>query len=250
MKKIITLLLVTFTNLMIAQSTGVDQVFLNSQTTITGCNTIDFGTVTNNNMTFYYTLTNAGQPSGTLFVKFKYSNSTNATNLTQQNIQSTNWSNGTAQSTIACSLSASEIQVTGSTIYLEFVSNSGVITTGTCIFQLTKTPVPTFTLSPTSLSLICGDMSSRTFTVTPANIPIGANVTYDWSYSGWDFVSQTANSYTLKPSSATALPSSVDVTPRINGVAQDYKSCTVSRATFGVASMSITGEEYVCNTGI
>lgn len=246
MKKIITLLLVAFTNLMLAQSTGVDQVFLNSQTTITGCNTIDFGTVANNNMTFYYTLTNAGQPTGTLFVKFKYSSSTNATNLTQQNIQSTNWSGGTAQSTIACSLSASQIQVTGSTIYLEFVSTSGVITTGACIFPLKKTPQPTFSFTPTNVSIPCGSTSPVTFTVTPSNIPSGASVTYNWSYSGWSLISQTATSRTLQPSPGTSLPSTVSVTPSINGVAQNSRTSTVSRPAF-TSSATITGSNSICS---
>lgn len=245
MKKIITLLLVAFTNLMLAQSTGVDQVFLNSQTTITGCNTIDFGTVANNNMTFYYTLTNAGQPTGTLFVKFKYSSSTNSTNLTQQNIQSTNWSGGTSQSTIACSLSASQIQVTGSTIYLEFVSTSGVITTGACIFPLTKTPTPTFAFTPTSTSIACEDTNTRTFTVSASNIPNGQTPIYQWSYSGWTLISSTSTSRTLQPSSGNILPSDVSVSPSINGVAYPSMTCTITRVPFS-SSATINGGNSIC----
>lgn len=130
-----------------------------------------------------------------------------------------------------------------------FRSNSGEEYQTTCSFTITKTPVPSFTLSPTTLSLICGDTSSRTFTVTPSNIPSGATVTYDWSYNGWTPNGPSSNSITLTPSSATALPSSVVVTPRINGIAQDYKSCIVSRAPFSANSYSISGEEYVCSTG-
>ncbi|MGL2993089.1 T9SS type A sorting domain-containing protein [Flavobacterium sp. TSSA_36] len=198
-------------------------------------------------MTFYYTLKNSGQPSGILYVKFKYSSSTNATNLSQQNIQSTNWSGGIVQSTIACSLNSSEIQVTGSSIYLEFVSTSGVITTVTCTSPLTKTPPPSFSFTPTSLSLPCGDTNPRIFTVTPANIPSGATVTYQWSYSGWSEISSTSISKTLQPNSGTSLPTTVSVNPYINGVAQATKTCAVTRSTF-TSIASITGNSNLCTS--
>jgi hypothetical protein len=119
-------------------------------------------------------------------------------------------------------------------------------------WESNKVPIlkqATFTLSPTSLSLSCGDTSSRTFTVTPANIPGGATVTYQWSHPNWTQIGLSNNSITLIPSSATALPSNVVVIPIINGVSQPSKSCTVSRAPFSANSYSISGEEYVCSTG-
>lgn len=108
-------------------------------------------------------------------------------------------------------------------------------------------PPPSFTLSPISVSLTCGDTSSKSFSVTPANIPIGANVTYSWSHSGWSLVSSTGTSRTLQPNSGTALPSSVSVTPYINGVAQATKTSTVSRAPF-TSSLTILGPTSLCNS--
>ena len=107
---------------------------------------------------------------------------------------------------------------------------------------------PTFTLNPTTLTLPCGDTSSKTFTVTPSNIPSGANVTYQWSHPGWNTVSSTSNSRTLQPTSGSSLPSTVTVTPYINGVAKPSMSCSVSRAAFSSIA-TISGNNYVCDTG-
>ena len=45
------------------------------------------------------------------------------------------------------------------------------------------------------------------------------------------------------------MPSSVSVTPFINSVAQTTKTSTVSRASFTAGSLSISGNNYVCDTG-
>jgi len=108
--------------------------------------------------------------------------------------------------------------------------------------------VPSFSFSPKYLSLSCGDTSSRTFTVTPANIPSGATVTYQWNYTGWSLISSTATSRTLQPSSGTVLPSNVSVTPYIDDEAQLSKTCFVSRAPFST-SATITGSSVLCSTG-
>ncbi len=116
------------------------------------------------------------------------------------------------------------------------------------IFEIA--PPPSFTFSPTSLGLACGDTSSQTFTMTPANIPSGANVTYLWSYSGsWSgTVNSSMSSVTLTPNSVISLPSTVSVTPYIDGVAYSSKSCTVSRSPIA-SSGSISGNTTVCTTG-
>lgn len=106
-------------------------------------------------------------------------------------------------------------------------------------------PPPSFSLSPTTLSLGCGDVSQRTFTVTPSNIPSGAIVTYNWSHPGWTLVSSTTTSRTLVPTSSTILPSNVTVTPSINGVSQPTKTCVVTRANFSNTA-SIDGANIIC----
>lgn len=147
-------------------------------------------------------------------------------------------------------LYASDYSVNSSDNYL--MANV-VKTTGNVQYQSNKIYIkkdPVFTLTPPTVSIPCGDTSARTFTVTPANIPAGANVTYQWSYNNWTELSgSTTTSRTLQPSSGSVLPSSVSVTPYINGVAQTTKTSTVSRASFTAGSLSISGSNYVCDTG-
>lgn len=108
-------------------------------------------------------------------------------------------------------------------------------------------PPPSFTLFPTTLALSCSDASSRTFTVTPANIPSGAVVTYQWSHNGWSQISATSTSKTLQPNSGTTLPSSVTVTPILNGVVQPTKTATVTRSAL-TSSATISGSRTVCSS--
>ncbi len=108
-------------------------------------------------------------------------------------------------------------------------------------------PPPSFTLSPTTQSLACGDTSAKTFTVTPANIPSGANVTYTWSYNGWSVISSSATSKTLQPNPGSGLPSNVSVTPYVNGVVQPTKTCIVTRAPY-TSSYSISGAGSLCSS--
>lgn len=105
---------------------------------------------------------------------------------------------------------------------------------------------PTFTLSPTTQNLACGDSSSKSFTVTPANIPSGATVTYQWSNSGWSgAVNSSMSTVTLTPNSGTTLPGSVSVTPYINGVAKPTLTCAVARSPFN-PSYTLTGNTQGC----
>ncbi len=223
--------------------TKIDEVRVNNQTTVTNCNTINFGTVVNNSLTFYYTLTDVSSPSGTLRIYLKSSSSSGGTVLNTQNIQTVNWSGGSYSSTIACSINETNVQVSGSSIYIEF-ETSGNIKTKSCDYPIIKTPTPSFTLSPTTLSLACGTTSARTFTVTPANIPSGANVAYSWSYNDWSGNS-TSSSITLTPSSANFFPSNVSVTPFINNVAQATRTCVVSLSPF-TSSATISGATNIC----
>ena len=163
-------------------------------------------------------------------------------------IQESFWSTSqpnTYSSTSAFTINSSEFNVSGGTLFVVFKSNSGVEYQTTCSFTITKTPPPSFTLSPTTLSLPCGDISQKTFTVTPANIPAGANVTYNWSHPGWTLVSSTATSRTLVPISGTITPSNVTVTPSINSLSQPVLTSIISRAPL-VNNASISGADVVC----
>ena len=233
--------------------TKIDQISVNNQQYVNNCSTIDFGTTTNNSLTIYFTLTkptNQAVGEGKLRFMLKYSNSSIGDMITEIPIQSISWSNNTQFThVIGGNISSSSIQISGSSIYIEYESGSGS-KYPSCEYPIIKTPQPTFTLSPSTLSLPCGDTGSRTFTVTPANIPAGANVSYSWSHPGWALVSSTATSRTLQPNSGTTLPSNITLTPSINGIVQATKTCVVSRAPFNTSTLSISGNNYVCDTGI
>ncbi len=109
-------------------------------------------------------------------------------------------------------------------------------------------PPPSFTFSPTSISLACGDTAARTFTVTPANIPSGAVVSYNWSAVGWTEVGSTTNSRTYQPSSVSILPATIGVFPFIDGVLQPTQICTVTRAPF-TSTAAISGANTICTVG-
>lgn len=112
--------------------------------------------------------------------------------------------------------------------------------------NITISKEPKFTLSPTTLALSCDDTNVKNFTVTPSNIPAGATVTYQWSFSGWSGTATSSmSSVNLTPISGTTLPSSVTVTPFINGVAKPSMSCIVSRGSFN-PNYTITGNNQGC----
>jgi hypothetical protein len=150
----------------------------------------------------------------------------------------------TRSTSASFSINSSDFNASGGTLFVVFKSSGNIEYTSTCIFTITKTPLPSFTLSPTTLNLTCGDTNSRVFAVTPANIPSGANVTYQWSYSGWSLVSSTETSRTLQPISAN--PGSVIVTPSINNTQQLSKTCSVSLAPF-TSPATITGQTGICS---
>lgn len=230
-------------------TTSIDDVLVNSQTTVTSCNTIDIGTTSNNSLNFFYKLQKSSASycsNGNLKIMLKYSSSTYASQRGADIIiQSTSWdSNNIAQGYISCNFSAIEVQVSGSTIYLEYIDCNNN-KTRSCEYPIIKTPPPSFSLSPNSLSISCNEISPKIFTVTPANIPPGANVSYNWSNIGWSLVSSTVNTRTLQPTSGTSLPSAVSVTPYINGVAQPILICQVSRATFNPI-LTISGNPNLC----
>ncbi len=167
-------------------------------------------------------------------------------------IQETFWNqpssgNGTYSTTASFSINSADFNASGGTLFVVFKSSGGTEYRSTCNFTITKTLLPSFSFSPTNLSLSCGDTSARTFTVSPANIPSGSTVTYQWSYSGWSLVASSTNSITLTPNSVTSLVSNVTVYPFINGVSQPTKTCTVNIVPFTTSAI-ITGIDLFCNT--
>lgn len=228
-------------------TTTIDQIFVNSQTTVTNCSTINFGSTQSNSLTFYYTLSKGSSQAvgdGTVTIYLKFSSSSNPTLKTSVNIPASFWSPTQYQNTIACNIAESEVQVSGSSIYIEFNNGSQY---KSCEYPITKTQVPIFTLSPISTTVGCGSTSQYTFSVANVyNSP--GTLTYLWSTSGWSgTVNSSLSSVTLTPSSLTSLPSNVTVTPYLNGVAQPTKTCTVTRAPFS-SNATISGSSTLCSS--
>jgi hypothetical protein len=225
----------------------------NGQSTISpaNCGNIDLATSTSTSINLGINLSKPnGQVVGLsdLRVYTQKSSSDSRVERSWVQIQESFWTTSqpnTYSTTASFSINSSDFNVSGGTLFVVFKSSGNVEYQTACSFTITKTPLPSFSLSPTTTSFACGDTSSRTFTVTPSNIPSGASVTYQWSYSGWTLISQTATSRTLQPSSATSLPSTVTITPFINGVAQNSRTSTVSRPAF-TSSANITGNNSIC----
>lgn len=233
----------------------------NGQSTsyITGCGNIDLASSTSTiiNMTInidtYQSVINNSQSD--LYIYTKKSFSAVRTQSYSKNIPSTNWIPGYAANTltysipVSFSINAADFDATGGTLFMVFVSPSGTEYTSSCTFTITKTPPPSFTLAPTSLGLVCGETTPRTFSVTPVNIPSGSSVTYNWNIgTGWSgTVNSSMSSITLTPTSTSSVPSSISVTPYLNGVAQPAKSCVVSLAPFTVSNSINTGS--ICTVG-
>lgn len=145
-------------------------------------------------------------------------------------------------------INAADYNQTGGTLFLIFKSPGGSEYRFPCTIPIIKAPSPSFTLTPTTVSLACGDTAARTFTVTPANIPPGITPSYIWSAPGWTQVGPATTSATFQPSSGSILPSAISVTPIINGVLQPPQTCTVSRAPF-TSNAAISGASAICTIG-
>lgn len=197
--------------------------------------------------------TNMSVGNGFIKIYTKKSSSDNEIQQgTSETVLSISWGgNETTESyftSFSVPLDASDYNTNGGKFFARYISSSDT-EYNSCQYSIEKDEVPTFTLSPSSVTLSCGSTSSRTFTVTPANIPSGANVTYAWSFNGWSPVSSTTTSRTLEPNSGVNLPSNVSVTPSINGVAQTTQTSTVSRGDFSPTNYQITGDNSVCDIG-
>lgn len=185
-----------------------------------------------------------------LKILLKYSTSTSGSQRANVIIQSGSWANNNTEfiGTITCNISESEIQVSGSSILIECTTDSSV-KTSSCEYPLKKTPTPTFTISPASVSIPCSSTAPVTFTVNNVyNSP--GTLSYYWSVSGWkkdgvavNTFTTTTNTVNLVPNSFS--PSNIYVWPVLNGVTQAQKMTTVSLAPF-TNSLSITGNNAIC----
>ncbi len=259
MKKLYLSLVVCLINLSINAQTGfsIDSspiILLNNQYTFYNCAPIDFGTTTPNTLSFDYTLKRSNDlpyGKGTLSIILKYDNATQY-NLVSKQINDFDWYQTTTSGSIPpCTISASQLQQTGSKIYLRFITDNGVYAADSCLTPISKStapPPPSFTLSPPNMGIACSNIINGSYSliVNPSNIPSGANLTYSWTYPGWSGNPSTTNTiYLTLPNGGVNLPGTISVTPILNGVPQTTLYCTIHRADFYSNAM-ITGPVGQC----
>lgn len=146
-------------------------------------------------------------------------------------------------------INSSDFDNSGGSLFGVFKSSGNIEYQTECNYSIIKTLSPSFSLNPSNISLACGDTSSKTFSVSQANIPSGSTVTYQWSYNGWfGNVNTSMSSITLSPTTGNSLPSIVSVTPYINGVAKPTLTCLVSRAPLSTTA-TISGSDSICSPG-
>ncbi len=117
-----------------------------------------------------------------------------------------------------------------------------------------ETPPPiSFSLSPTSVSKLCGTALSQTFTANATYIPPGASVSYLWnlgsSSNGWLYngsaapqtITTSGNTLSLTADACGTTPSNVSATATVNGT--NYSAGTV---TLSSPAFSISGAPYIC----
>ncbi|WP_309614210.1 hypothetical protein [Flavobacterium sp.] len=250
LKNIIAICLLMYTITTYSQvNVAVSGMTYISGTPISNCGNIDFGTNPTVRVQFGITLTKPTNQVVGVSNLYVYSIGSSGSRIERKNeiVQPTSFDTYYTSSG-DITMSESDFNTSGGTLFAIFKSSSNIEYQTTCSYTITKTLSPTFSLLPTSLSLACGDTSAKTFTVTPANIPNGATLTYNWSYSssGWSGSTSNTNSITLSPSSGSNLPTNVSVTPVLNGVAQPTKTCIVTRAPFTQTAAIISGGNSIC----
>lgn len=213
-------------------------------TPISNCGTIDFDTNPTVRVQFTINLskqTNQVVGTSNLYV---YTIGSSGSRIERKNeiVQSVSFDTN-YQSSADITMNASDFNTSGGTLFAVFKSSGNIEYQTICSYPIIKTQTPTFTLSPSTLSIPCGSVAPVTFTYS--NVYNTPNVTYNYGYSGWTFVSQTANSITLKPTNGNILPSNFSLIPLVNGVFQPSKTCVVSRAEFTTNSV-IQGNGVVC----
>ncbi len=120
-----------------------------------------------------------------------------------------------------------------------------------------ETAPTSFTTSPTTINKTCGTALSQTFTVTGANVPSGATVSYLWnlgsSSNGWLYngsaasatITTSTNTLALTATDCGTKPNNITVTATVNGTNYTAGTITVNSV---VPSFSISGANSLCTS--
>ena len=147
-------------------NTEIIDVLVNNQDYVSNCNSIDLEDNNSISLTIYFKLTKpSNQAVGTATVEalLKYSSSSSGSFKGSYTVQSNSWSNNTEfYGQIPISVSANEIQVTGSSILIETTA-SGSSDSNSCEYPLEKDEVPSFSLAPTNTTVHCQNPTVNNF---------------------------------------------------------------------------------------
>lgn len=116
-------------------------------------------------------------------------------------------------------------------------------------------PNPAFTITPSTLSFVCGTPQTKTFTVSTSNT-LSCPISYTWNLgvnNGWLYLGNPApasfstvlNSITLTSANGNVLPASVNVVPVLNGNNLPQISCLTSFTPF-TSTATISGITSFC----
>jgi hypothetical protein len=244
--------------LVFAQSFGqvtvaITNMTYNSGTPISNCGNIDFGTNSTVSVQFGIALSKSQNflvGNGTLYV-YAVGTSGNRIELSNEIVQSVSFNTSYTSSPPTLTMNASDFSTSGGTLFAVFKSSSNV-EYSSCTYSITKTQVPTFNLSPSSLSVACGSPATFQFTVlNQYNSP--GTVTYKWTAPGWSYnsvpvgnstITTNINTITLKLTGCSY--SNVKVIPVLNGVAYPQKTATINLSNYSTPIM-IMGYNTLCN---
>jgi len=228
---------------------------------ISDCSTIDFED--NDEVTVQFSIElkkpyNMAVGTGNLKIFTKKSSSYPEIERYNEIVQNISWSGSQPDefyySSLSITLDAVDFNTSGGKFYACYISSSGV-SYCSCNYSIEKDEVPSFSLSPTATTVSCQNTSPKTFTVTPSNIPSGANVVYNWSVgSGWLRNGNPVSNFTTTTTSVTLVPynfppNNVNVTPILNGDSYPTLTSTVSLGNFNPV-FEISGDNYVCDTSV
>jgi Secretion system C-terminal sorting domain len=264
MKKIIILLL-TF-NALIAFSqnqnsitTTINSLTIKNQGTLYNCSNIDIGQNTSVELAFIATIKREQSRAvgiGIIRMSVKYNSTSAPVEIFTNTVPASSWDNGVLSVNVAgyyINLGENIVDFTGSTLYIVYEDQNGN-KYPSCNFTITKTKIPTFILTPATVSVPCGYPSNPViFTVNNVyNSP--GTLLYEWN-TGRDTWSQngnivngtfitTTNSITLTRLGNSL--SNVTVSTYLNGVFQSKSNCITTLSSPSANSV-IKGSNSICN---
>ena len=237
-------------------STTITKVLVNNQTYVENCGNIDFGTNTNNSLIIYFKLTKqktevVGIVEINIFIKGLTSSSEYFRSSLK--VLPTSWNDSTEYiGSIGCNIGANEVEVTGSYVYIKSTYNQGV-ETNSCRYPISKTPTPTFEVSPNSISLSCNDKSFKKFSVknvynSPGTLKYEWHIGHGWNYNGAPVSNIVTTTNSIELTAFSYPPNPVKVIPILNGKKYPQLTTNVGLTSFNPPESEIAGANVLCST--